>query len=428
MNKYLYVFLLCVLILPILACASFPFDTNKFLPTPVTINLQFGRLDLSKYYVVSVSGIWDAISYKLDLDVSSSGTFSKTVTVENNRYSADKYVGGVVPEGGVFTINGTYKKGHISSEWTYELNIPPREGWKFPETYVGSGTFYTTQPISEISGAGVIEGSITLSKTKWKDTKMVDHIPFTQTDNFKNTWTADGQCKAVLCGCFDYGDAIDSQARFNSITGEVGYAHCNKDGQTEEWIPATPKVKLLVDDHISTGADSFAILQFQDMTTFQMKPDTEVIVKSPPAQETKLGLVSGHLWINFKKMLTNGTMEVEMGQAVAGIKGTTLVLEQINGTSSLKVIEGVVSFTSKETGESIDVQAGEKVSADFNGLSKVEKFDVEKENAEWKKPDEVKNTVQSGGLKTPIIITVVVLVVGFLGFIIFKRKNKLDLK
>ena len=203
----------------------------------------------------------------------------------------------------------------------------------------------------------------------------------------------------------------------------MGYAHCNKDEQTNEWIPATPKVKLLVDDHISTGQDSSAVLLFQDMTTFQIKPDTELIVKSPPAQETKLGLVSGHLWINFKKMLTNGTMEVEMGQAVSGIKGTTVVLEQTNGVSSLKVIEGVAVFTSKETGASVDVQAGEKVSADFNGLSKVEKIDVAKESADWKTLEEVKDSKQTGGLMAPIAITGIVFVAGLLGFIIFKKKK-----
>ncbi len=415
--------LFCLLFFVTSSFASFPFDSDKYLPPPTSVNVQFNNLDLEKYYVVSVSGIWDAISYKLALNISDSGSFSKTIPVDNKRHATDKFVGGVTPEDGVFTLSGTYKKGHIIGEWTYELSVPPREGWKFPETYNGSGTFYTTQPISESSGAGIIAGSLTLNKTDWKDNKMIDHVAFSQTDNFLNTWTAVSTCKEVLCGCFDYQDAVDSQARFNTLTGEVGYAHCNKDERTQEWIPATPKTKLMVDDHISTGAESSAILQFKDMTTFQMKPDTEVIVKSPPEQETKLGLVSGHLWINFKKMLTNGTMEVEMGQAVAGIKGTTLVVEQINGVSSLKVIEGIVSFKSKQTNQTIDVNAGEKVSADFNGLSTVEKFDVAAESAGWKNLDEIEKSNDSSGSISPVIIIATVLVVGSLGFVVIKKKK-----
>ncbi|MFA5828716.1 MAG: FecR family protein [Candidatus Shapirobacteria bacterium] len=416
--------LLCFLFSTTSSFASFPFDTEKFLPPPTTVNVQFGRLDLDKYYVVSVSGIWDAISNKLDLNISDSGTFSKTVTVDNKRHSADKFIGGVTPEDGVFTLSGTYKKGHISGQWSYELSIPPREGWKYPESYVGSGTFYTTQPISESSGAGIIEGSLTLNKTNWKDKKMVDHVAFTQTDNFSNSWTAVSNCQEVICGCFEYDDPVDSRARFNSLTGEVSLAHCYKDGKSQDWTPATPKAKLLVNDHILTGADSFAVLQFEDMTTFRIKSSTEVIVKTPPEQETKLGLVSGHLWINFKKMLTNGTMEVEMGQAVAGIKGTTLVLEQVKGASSIKVIEGVVTFKSKQTNQTVDVNAGEKISADFNGLSAIEKFDIAAENAGWGKIDDVKSINNTSRSISPTVVVAAILLLGFFGFLILKKKKQ----
>jgi hypothetical protein len=427
MLKKLTIFLALAAILPQIVFASPPFDTPQFFPPPVKINVKFNRFDLQNFMVYAKSGLYDAISDKLTLDIGPSGGFSKTIHVDNKNFLSSDFEEGNTPEDGTFTLTGTYNKGNISSEWTYNLHIPPRKGWKFSDDYTGSGTFYSYQPISDISGIGIIEGSVTRNNTNWKDDKMVDHVQETKTDTFRNSWMAIGSCTEPICGCFEYDDPVDSQARFNSLTNEVGYAHCYKGEKTQEWIPATPKVKLMVNDHVSTGAESSAILQFKDMTTFKMKPETEVIVKSPPAQETKLGLVAGHLWINFKKMLTNGTMEVEMGQAVAGIKGTTLVLDQVNGVSSLKVIEGVVSFKSKETGESVDVKEGETISADLKGLSKVETFDVTKETADWDTLAETKKTKSMSGLTFPIIGVVAVLVIGLFGFIVYKKRKKSNL-
>jgi hypothetical protein len=174
--------------------------------------------------------------------------------------------------------------------------------------------------------------------------------------------------------------AEDSKARFNSVTGEVGYS---PDPETVEWMPCTPETVLRVGDHVSTGQDSSCILQFEDMTTFVMKPETEVIIKKPVSQQSKIGLVAGHLWQNTKKMMTNGTMEVEMGQAVAGIKGTTLVSEVTNGVSILKVLEGTVEFTSLTTGAKSMVSGGETQSATSAGLSPKQNFDAAAEAASW---------------------------------------------
>jgi ferric-dicitrate binding protein FerR (iron transport regulator) len=145
-----------------------------------------------------------------------------------------------------------------------------------------------------------------------------------------------------------------------------------------------PKTIIKVGDHISTGADSEAIIQFGDMTTLQVKPGSEVIVKTPPGQETKFGLVMGHMRANTKKMFTNGHMEVEMGQAVAGIKGTTFVCEETKSTSTLKVIEGTVSYTSKKNPKTVMVGTGEMATAGPTGMQEKRTFDVEAEKRLWK--------------------------------------------
>lgn len=99
--------------------------------------------------------------------------------------------------------------------------------------------------------------------------------------------------------------------------------------------------------------------------------------------DSQFKLLVGNLWVNVKKMLKDGSMDIEMSQAVAGIKGTTFVLEEDGETSILKVIEGMVEFTSKVTGESILVEGGETVSATEDGLGEVGKFDVNAEMAGW---------------------------------------------
>jgi len=94
----------------------------------------------------------------------------------------------------------------------------------------------------------------------------------------------------------------------------------------------------------------------------------------------------GKLWTNVKKMFTDGTMEVQMSQAVAGIKGTVIVSEETGSTSTLKVLEGKAYFRSKSTGEERFVNAGESVTATMSGLSSTRSFDIDEENANWQTP------------------------------------------
>jgi hypothetical protein len=47
-----------------------------------------------------------------------------------------------------------------------------------------------------------------------------------------------------------------------------------------------------VDDHIKTEDDSFCVLSLADMTTFKMKPESEIILSSSPKNESKLNLIA----------------------------------------------------------------------------------------------------------------------------------------
>jgi hypothetical protein len=188
---------------------------------------------------------------------------------------------------------------------------------------------------------------------------------------------SDSESYVQPCLPCQYGD---SGVRFTDISGEVDLRpFCNE----HAWKTAEIRTTPCVDDHVRTGEDSFAILSFADMTTFVMKPETEIILDTPPQKDSKVKLVSGKIWENVKKMIMEGSMEVEMSQAVLGIKGTTVVCEETGSTSILKVLEGTASFRSKTTGEEILVSAGEMATATENGLSQPRPFDIDAETASW---------------------------------------------
>lgn len=178
----------------------------------------------------------------------------------------------------------------------------------------------------------------------------------------------------------DYGEK--TKAFIVAVQGEVGIS---PDPNMTEWKPVTLKTEIHVGDHISCGADSSVIVQFEDMTRFVMQPGTEVVIATPPGQQSKLELVTGHLWVNTKKMLTNGTMEVEMGQAVAGIKGTTFICERTGGKATLKVIEGIVQFTARADNKVVIVSTGESVTASAKGFENKAVVNSATERSAWRK-------------------------------------------
>jgi RNA polymerase subunit RPABC4/transcription elongation factor Spt4 len=119
------------------------------------------------------------------------------------------------------------------------------------------------------------------------------------------------------------------------------------------------------------------------MSTFVMKEDTTIVLDIATEHKSKIKMLAGNFWINFKKIWTDGSMEIEMSQAVCGIKATTLIIEETDYVSTLKVLEGEVEFTSKATGEVEYVGGGQMISADAYGLGEIEPFDIEEEMKGW---------------------------------------------
>ncbi|MBN1630524.1 MAG: zinc ribbon domain-containing protein [Thermoleophilia bacterium] len=100
-----------------------------------------------------------------------------------------------------------------------------------------------------------------------------------------------------------------------------------------------------------------------------------------------------------------------------GIEGTTFVVEEDGGASTLKVIDGTVRFTATSDGEGTTVEAGEMVRATAEGLSGIRTFDVDAEQTGW---DELGagEQVDAGDIPVWLLILIIVIALAVLGALV----------
>ena len=172
----------------------------------------------------------------------------------------------------------------------------------------------------------------------------------------------------------------DSGARFSDFSGQV---EVFPDEDWEDSRPAEMGDVLEICDHIITEDESSAIISFVDMTTYNMKESSHIVIDTPPVSKSKLSLVAGKLLTNVRKMVKHGSMDVTMNQGVAGCKGTVFICEDDGITSTVKVLHGAINFTSLATGEVEVLSAGETISATDDGFSEKTSFDINVELEQW---------------------------------------------
>lgn len=187
----------------------------------------------------------------------------------------------------------------------------------------------------------------------------------------------------------------DSGSRFSDLSGQVEVYHY--DYQKQEWEDTGDVCKmgmiLYADDKIVTGEDSEAVVSFSDMTTFHMRPESAIVLDTPPERTSKLTLLMGKILVNIKRMIKDGTMEVHMSQAVTGIKGTLLVCRETGTSSEVSVLEGVVEMRQRATGKVQSVKVGQTLVATSGGFNAISEFDVGKERANWPSSSTSKTSV-----------------------------------
>lgn len=172
----------------------------------------------------------------------------------------------------------------------------------------------------------------------------------------------------------------DSGVRFSDLHGEVTV---RPDTKEDAWELAEMASVLNERDHVKTEYNSGAILSMTDMTTFVMKPESEIVLSAPGGQDSKIALVAGNVWVNVKKMVTNGTMEIEMSQAVAGIKGTNITCSTSHGEDRIQVLRGIAEVLIKESREKVTVKEGEELVVKSGGKTEKVEIDVSAEQKKW---------------------------------------------
>ena len=166
----------------------------------------------------------------------------------------------------------------------------------------------------------------------------------------------------------------DSGAGFSEIYGRVmivPFKVLQEEGE-DAWDQAEmakPKTVIHEYDVIRTWQGSGAVIGFTDMATFEMAPNTTIMISTPPKQKSMVKLVLGNIWINIKKMLKDGSMDIEMNQAIAGARGTKFRCIENEYISEVQVYEGIVEVTSKATSEKIILNPGQGVTANKEGMS-----------------------------------------------------------
>ena len=178
-----------------------------------------------------------------------------------------------------------------------------------------------------------------------------------------------------------FAQSDDSIVRFGDLQGEVNVRPNEEDD--DAYIFAELATPLHHNDRIRTKPRSGAILSFSDMTTFVMKEDTTIVLDIANERESKIGLVAGNVWVNLKKMVADGSLEVEMSQAVAGIKGTNITCSSNRDEDRIQVLRGMADILIKESRETIQLQEGEELVVKKGGKTEKKEIDVAVEQKKW---------------------------------------------
>lgn len=178
-------------------------------------------------------------------------------------------------------------------------------------------------------------------------------------------------------------DMKKSGVEISDLYGEVLIELYDDNGNFVDAYSPELGEELAVNAVIITKGDSGVQLSLRDMTTFVIKSNSKVRVGDQTEDKNKLSILAGHVWGNVKQVIKDGSMDMEMSQAVAGIKGTTFILEDDGKTSTVKVFEGVVEVTPLNGGNPVLVEGGNMVSVTQAQFGNVQSFDMDKELATW---------------------------------------------
>lgn len=122
---------------------------------------------------------------------------------------------------------------------------------------------------------------------------------------------------------------------------------------------------VLLDMQVATGRASYAGIALGDTGSLKLGAETRLVVdralvdQATGASDSLLSVLVGKVRLAVSSAF-RGLVEIDTPTATIGVKGTILTTAvDALGDTVVWVVEGVVEVTSKATGETIEVEAGE---------------------------------------------------------------------
>jgi hypothetical protein len=148
----------------------------------------------------------------------------------------------------------------------------------------------------------------------------------------------------------------------------AGQAWIQKGGQGE-WFPVAADIAVALGDHVKTGAESGASIDFFDGATARLDAETEVVVRdlavdeeNAARQRVSIEVLAGRIWSRILKFLDKeSSYSAQMSDVVATVRGTAFVMDATEPAGwVVRVVDsGVAVGFRSEAGDQL-VAAGEE--------------------------------------------------------------------
>lgn len=221
-------------------------------------------------------------------------------------------------------------------------------------------------------------------------------VPKKETKNTSKTASAKTEVESRnprLCSMQLHGDC---GVRFRDLTGDVT-VRCDNDDE-DAYEHAEYDIPLYWRDRIKTEYDSEAVLGLENATSFVIKENSILVLPKYERGPTAFEMVMGTIWVNMKKMMKNGEIDLKGTQAVAGIRGTIVAAEETGKETRFWLLAGKVDVTSKKTGKKVVLEAGQMTTTGTDGQTKVQKFNIEQAAKKFGIPmSEIRNHYSNSG-------------------------------
>jgi hypothetical protein len=155
-----------------------------------------------------------------------------------------------------------------------------------------------------------------------------------------------------------------------AVSGVSGSVKVQSPEQGNDWAQANDGAALSQGSKIKTEEDGGTI-KLAETITLEIQPNTLIEVEALSDSGSTLLLQEGEFTAEVTGLTSGEIVKVDMSQAVAEITGTVFTVKETGTESTLSVKEGSVAFTSKVDGETVTVEAGQKVVATSAGLGSI---------------------------------------------------------